>query len=1079
MKDFVHLHNHSEYSLLDGLSKIDNMVQYTKDLGMKSLAITDHGNLYGAIRFYKACIEAGIKPIIGCEIYVAKRTLHDKEAEYDKEYNHLILLAENETGYKNLMKIVSISNLEGYYYKPRTDIDLLKKYHEGLICLSACVNGYVADPLTRNEDEVAEKRAIRLSEIFGENNFYLELQRHLNVPPQENVNQKLLKLSKKLGIPVVATNDNHYIRKEDAEAQEILLCVQTQTTILDKNRKLSMISSPDFYIKSPEEMEKLFIDIPQAIENAAKIGDRCNLEIKFGNWIMPIFEVPSDLSAAEYLRQLVKKGLPKRYKKNTKEIKNRVEYELSVITKKKYETYFLVVSDAVNWAKDHGIMVGPGRGSAAGSVVSYALGITDVDPFFFKLPFERFLNPDRPSAPDFDLDFADTRRDEVIEYVTKKYGKEKVAQIITFGTMEARGSVRDVGRALGMPYSGPDRIAKMIPPGWQGHAMTIDNALKQSPELRLAYDTESDTKRLLDLSKKLEGVARHASIHAAGVVIADKPLTDYTPLQRETNGEKIVTQYDMYTVGEDGVGLLKMDFLGLRNLTIIEETLRFVKQNQNKKIDFTTVDLSDKKTYDLLSLGETTGIFQLESAGMRRYIKELKPTSIFDLQAMVALYRPGPMAIIPEFVKRKHNPSLITFPDPRLRDILQQSYGVITYQDDVLLTAIKLAGYSWLEADKLRKAMGKKIPAEMKKQKELFIKGTVANGLTARKAEEFFDLIAPFAGYGFGKAHAACYATIAFRTAYLKANFPVEFMTALLTAESRSSSGPIKNEKISQAVVECKRLNITVLPPDINKSDRDFIIEDEKKIRFGLSAIKNVGGAVIENIFTARGDKPFTSLYDFCFRVNLSTVNKKTIESLIKAGAMDRFGKRASMLINLPEVVNKVNQVKKRSSDGQKTLFDSDTQDTDDTKVSFSNMEIDDFTNEEKLGFEKEFLGFYLSSHPHLETLSTLKSHITHELNLLEEEKEGMYVKVGGIVEKARRIFTKRSNSEMAFITLGDEKGITVECVIFPRVFEQYKSLLIHDNVIVIEGKLDMKDDRPIIIADKIHPAKNLVGISA
>ncbi|HUQ84965.1 MAG TPA: DNA polymerase III subunit alpha [Candidatus Limnocylindrales bacterium] len=1075
MADFVHLHNHTEYSLLDGLSKIKNMVDFVKESGMKSIAITDHGNMYGTIKFYKTCLDAGIKPIIGCEIYVAKRSLHDKEAEHDKDYNHLILLAENEIGYRNLMKIVTVANLEGFYYKPRTDLELLEKYHEGLICLSACVNGYVSEPIMRDNDKLAEERAIKLAKIFGPNNFYFELQKHLNVPPQENVNQKLLKLSKKLGIPVVATNDNHYTKKDDAEAQEILLCVQMQNTINDKNRKLSMIDSPDFYIKSAEEMKKLFAEIPEAIENAVKIGERCNVELKLGKWIMPIFDVPKGLTAAEHLRQLVGEGLKLRYPEITEEITERIEYELSIIIGKKYETYFLVVSDFVNWAATRGIMVGPGRGSAAGSVVSYALRITDVDPFFFKLPFERFLNPDRPSAPDIDLDFADTRRDEVIAYVTEKYGREKVAQIITFGTMEARGSVRDVGRALGMPYAGPDRISKMIPPGWQGHAMTLDGALSQSPDLKRAYDSEPETKKLLDLSKKLEGVSRHASVHAAGVVIADRPLTDYVPLQKETNGEKIVTQYDMYNIGEDGVGLLKMDFLGLRNLTIIEETIKFIKINQDLDIDLTKVDLTDKKTYDLLSLGETTGIFQLESPGMRRYIKELKPSSVFDLQAMVALYRPGPMANIPEFIKRKHNPKLISYPDPRLKEILAQSYGVLTYQDDVLLTVMALAGYSWLEVDKFRKAMGKKIPAEMKKQQELFVKGCVANGLTAKKAEEFFVTIAPFAGYGFNKAHAACYATIAFRTAYLKANYPVEFMTALLTAESRSSTGPVKNEKVAQAILECKRLGITVLPPDINKSEQDFSIEEKTKIRFGLSAIKNVGGAAIEVIFNTRSEKPFTSLADFCMRVNLSTVNKKTMESLIKAGAMDEFGNRAALLIGLSDNTSKASQIKKQATDGQKSLFEDEPVDAS-SKVSMQTSEIEDFSEEEKLAFEKEFLGFYLSSHPHLETLSNLNLIVSHKLESLSEEKEGTIVKIGGIVESAKKIFTKKSNSEMAFITLANENGVSIECVIFPRVFELYKSLLVNDNVVVLNGKLDYKDERPVIIADSIYDARTQIG---
>ncbi|MBI4080361.1 MAG: DNA polymerase III subunit alpha [Candidatus Levybacteria bacterium] len=1071
MAKFVHLHNHSEYSLLDGLSKVKDMVKHAKKIGMDAIAITDHGSMYGAIKFYKACLEADIKPIIGCEIYVAKRTLHDKEAGVDKDYNHLILLAKNETGYKNLMKIVTVSYLDGYYYKPRTDLDLLKKYSEGLICLSACVNGYVADPLTRDEDEIAEKRAIKLNEIFGQGNFYFELQRHTNVPPQEPVNKKLLKLSKKLGIPLVATNDNHYTTKSDAEAQEILLCIQTQTTILDKNRKLSMISSPDFYIKTAQEMTEQFSDLPEAIENTVKIADACNIQIELGKWHMPIFEVPDEKTSAEYLKELTYKGLEKRYPEITEAIKERVDYELSIITKKKYETYFLIVADFVNWAKDHGISVGPGRGSAAGSVVSYALQITDVDPFFFKLPFERFLNPERPSAPDIDLDFADTRRDEVIDYVTEKYGRDKVAQIITFGTMEARGSVRDAGRALGMPYASPDRISKMIPPGWQGHAMTIDSALSQSPDLKRAYESEPETKRLLDVAKKLEGVARHASVHAAGVVIADRPLTEYTPLQRETNGDKIVTQYDMYTVGEDGVGLLKMDFLGLRNLTIIEESLKFIRQNQGAEIDFTNVPLDDQKTYSLLSDGETTGIFQLESAGMRRNIKDLKPTSIFDLQAMVALYRPGPMAIIPEFIKRKNNPSLITYPDPRLEEILKETYGVLTFQDDVLLTAIALAGYTWLDADKFRKAMGKKITSEMKKQEEMFIDGCVKNGLPEKKAREIFNLIAPFAGYGFNKAHAACYATIAFRTAYLKAHYPVEFMTALLTAESRGTTGPVKNEKIAQAVAECKRLGVSVLPPDINKSLSDFSIENKKSIRFGLSAIKNVGEAAIESILEARKDHSFMNLQDFCNKVSLQTVNKKTMESLIKAGAMDTFGNRASLLIGLPEVASKASALKKQSADGQGSLF-GDEPEKIEVKEAV-HQDVDDFTKEEKLTFEKEFLGFYLTSHPYMDTLTYIKRVITHEIEFLETEKEGTIVKVGGIVETSRKIVTKKTNSEMAFISLGDEKGITIECIIFPRVFEQYKQLLITDSVIVIEGKVDLKDERPIIIVDKIYEAKS------
>ena len=1066
MSDFVHLHNHSEFSLLDGLSKIDPMVKRAKDLGMKAIAITDHGNMYGTIKFYTKCLEEGIKPIIGCEIYLSRRSRHDKEAGVDTDSNHLILLAKNNTGYKNLMKIISISNLEGYYYRPRTDMELLKEYHEGLICLSACLNGYVSEPLMQNQEETAKKRAQALSEIFGKDNFYLEIQKHLNVKGQDELNEKLIALSKKLGIPLVATNDNHYIRDSDAQAQEILLCIQTQTTIDTKDRKLTMIDSPDFYVKSQEEMKGLFIQIPEAIQNTVKIAEMCNVDITLGKWIMPIFDVPDNKTAADYIKEKVEIGLKKRYENVTDEIRKRSEYELSVILKKGYETYILIVADFVEWAKSHGITVGPGRGSNAGSIVSYALGISDVDPLYFKLPFERFLNPMRPSPPDIDLDFADNRRDEVIEYVTQKYGRDKVAQIITFGTMEARGSVRDTGRALGMPYSGPDRIAKMIPMGWQGHAMTIDLALEQSQELNIAYQTESETKKLLDLAKKLEGVARHASMHAAGVVIADKPLTEYTPLQKETNGEKIITQYDMYTVGEDGVGLLKIDFLGLRNLTIIQEALRFIKVNQGKTVDLSTVPFDDKKTYELLSSGETTGIFQLESSGMRRYIKDLKPTTIFDLQAMVALYRPGPMANIPEFVRRKHNPSLIKYPDPRLKEILKESYGVITFQDDVLLTAIEIAGYSWLEADKLRKAIGKKIQSEMKKQHDKFVSGCIEHGMKKEKAESIWILFEPFAGYGFNKAHAAGYATIAFRTAYLKAHFPVEFMTALLTAESRGTTGPVKNEKIAQAVSECKRLDVKVLPPDINKSQSDFSIENKTSVRFGLTAIKNVGTAAIKSILEGRSKGEFKSLDNFCSRVDLGPVNKKTLESLIKAGAMDSFGNRASLLISFPEIVARIHKQKKQNDAWQTSLFGESETISSPSKSSLSS--ISDFTSDEKLAFEKEFLGLYLTSHPQLSNLIYLKSIISHEIGLLEDEREGAKVKVGGIIESARKIFTKKNNNEMAFLLLANENGVSVECVVFPKIFDQHRSLLIKDTVIIIEGHLDTKNDKPTIIAERI-----------
>ncbi len=1065
MSDFIHLHNHTEYSLLDGLGKVKEMVKRAKELNMDALAITDHGNMYGVINFYKACIEEGIKPIIGCEVYMSKRSRHDKETGLDSDYTHLVLLAKNITGYKNLMKIVSAAHLEGYYYKPRADLELLKQYSDGLICLTACVGGYIANPIIENDEETALKRVNSLMEIFDKDHLYLEIQKHVNLKEQDIVNEKLIEYSKKFGLPLVATNDNHYIFPEDAEAQDALVCVQMQTTLDNKDRKLTMMSFPDIYMRSQEEMKGLFVQNPEAIENTIKIANMCNLEIQLGKWIMPIFDVPGGISAAEYIQKNVNEGLIKRYGKITEEIKERTNYELSIILKKGYETYILIVADFVNWAKSNGITVGPGRGSNAGSIVSYALNISDVDPLFFKLPFERFLNPMRPSPPDIDLDFADNRRDEVIEYVTNKYGKDKVAQIITFGTIEARGSVRDMGRVMGLPYSVPDRIAKMIPAGWQGHAMTIDKALEQSADLKIAYSTEPETKRLLDLARKVEGVARHASVHAAGVVIADKPITEYAPLQKEPNGEKIITQYDMYSAGEDGVGLLKIDFLGLRNLTIIQESLKFIKENRDIEIDFSKISFDDKKTYDLLSSGETTGIFQLESPGMRRYIKELKPTTIFDLQAMVALYRPGPMANIPEFIKRKHNPLLIKYPDPRLADTLKESYGIITFQDDLLLTAINVAGYSWLEADKLRKAVGKKIPSEMKKQHDKFIQGCVDNGMSKTNAEHLWIQFEPFAGYGFGKAHAACYATIAFRTAYLKAHYPVEFMTALLTAESRGSSGPTKDEKIAQAVAECKRLDVKVLPPNINKSGDEFTIEDGIKIRFGLSAIKNVGDAAIHSILGSRNNGVFKSFEDFCERVDLGPVNKKTIESLIKAGAMDIFGNRASLLIQYPEIVEKTNQKQKQKAKGQTSLFDDPSMDP---PSSFKKQSIEDFSETEKLAFEKEFLGFYLTSHPQIHNLMNIKKFISHEIDLLLEEIEGSTVTIGGLVENVKKIFTKKNNQEMAFVTISDEKGLTIECVVFPKIFERFKKYLNKESVIVVNGRLDVKNDKPVIIVEKI-----------
>ncbi len=1061
MGDFVHLHTHSEYSLLDGLGKLDHLIERAKSYGMDALALTDHGAMYGAFKFYLKAKAAGIKPILGVETYVARRSRFDKEAKVDTDPFHLLLLAKNETGYKNLMKLVTHAHLEGYYYRPRIDWELLKEHYEGIICTSACIQGEVPNLLRNGQDAEAEKVAIRYAELFGKDHYYIELQRHPHIPIIDEINEKLVKLSRKLGLPLVATNDIHYVDAGDAEAQEILLCVQTQHTMLEKDRPLSMISSPDFYMRSPEEMKSLFVQYPEAIENTVKIASMCDITLSVGKWILPQYPLAKGETPDIHLEHMVGERLKTRYANVTQELKERISYELDIINKKGYSTYFLIVQDFVNWAKNHGIAVGPGRGSAAGSVVSYILNITGIDPLYFRLPFERFLNPFRPSPPDIDLDFADDRRDEVIAYVTQKYGSDKVAQIITFGTMEARGAVRDAGRALGMPYSGPDRIAKMIPMGFQGNAMTIDKALQQSPELALAYQSEQETKRLLDVARKLEGVARHASVHAAGVVIADKPIVEYTPLQKESKGERIVTQYDMYTVGEDGVGLLKMDFLGLRNLTIMSRALLFIKEVTGKTIDLPHIPLNDAKTYEMLASGETTGVFQLESAGMRRYIKELKPTNIFDLMAMVALFRPGPMQVIPEFIRRKQNPAFISYPDAKLKDVLSQSYGIIAYQDDVLLTAITLAGYSWGDADKLRKAVGKKIPTEMKKQKEKFIEGCVKNGLTRQKSEEVFTLIEPFAGYGFNKAHAACYAMIAYQTAYLKANYQVEYMTAVLTAESRANTGPTRDDKMSSIVAECRRMGVKLLPPDINASYVEFTIE-KGKVRFGLSAIKNVGEAAIETILAARAANRFVSISDFIGRVDLSKVNRKTLESLIKAGAMDAFGSRASMLSYLPQVMDQAHKQKKQIASGQVGLFGEEEAQT---VLSDTLPKTDELSEQELLGFEKALLGFYLTTHPLEPHRRLLAAASLTSITDITSQRVGDRVSVGGIVVNVKKIVTKAGNHEMAFVKLEDLSGV-IEIVVFPKIYARTADLWNVDEIVQVSGKVDEKDDRLTLLVD-------------
>ncbi len=1075
MSDFIHLHTHTEYSLLDGLPKITDILERAKQLGMDSLAITDHGAMYGVVKFFLKAKEAGVKPIIGVEAYQAARSRFDKQSGIDNDQYHLVILAQNNTGYQNLMKIVTHAHLEGYYYKPRIDMQVLRDHSEGLIGLSACLNGEIPHLLRTNQNEQAEKKAREFMEIFGEGKFFIELQKHPKIPEQEVTNEKLIALSRKLGLPLVATNDIHYINPEDAEAQEILLCIGTQHTMLESRRPLSMISSPDFYMRSPEEMKGLFIQYPEAIENTVKIAQMCNVEIELGKWILPQFEVPENETPNTYLKKLAKERLVNRISQVTEDMTKRLDYELNIISNKGYSTYFLIVADFVNWAKSKGIGVGPGRGSAAGSLVAYSMGITDLDPIFHSLPFERFLNPDRPSPPDIDLDFADDRRDEVIAYVTEKYGSDKVGQIITFGTMEARAAVRDVGRALGMPYAQPDRIAKLIPPGAQGFPMTLDKAIQTTPELSMAYQNEPETKKLLDLARKLEGVSRHASVHAAGVVISDKPLTAYTPLQRETKGQRIITQYDMYCLdlnAADGkaVGLLKMDLLGLRNLTILENCIKFVKETRGVDINLQNILLSDSDVYSLISSGETTGIFQLESAGMRRLARDLKPTKFSDISAMVALFRPGPMEWIPSFIESKENPKKIKYPHPALRQILAETYGIAVYQEQCMQIANLMAGYTMVEADKLRMAIGKKKPEAMKKEKVKFIKGCIKNGYTEKVAENIFSLIEKFVGYGFNKAHSASYALIAYQTAYMKTKYPVEFMTAVMAAESRGASGPARDEKIAQAILECRRMKIPLRPPNINCSDVEFTIENINKngehgeIRFGLSAVKNVGTAAIDAILSAREKGGiFKSFNDFIKKVDLSKVTRKVLESLIKSGAFDEFGRRAALLACYSQIVETAHLKKSKESDGQVSLFAMEEQ----VDISDHLPDIEELSKDELLLFEKELLGFYLTQHPLSPHLDKLAIRVTHRINALTPTRS--QVIIGGLISGIKKIITKSTGSEMAFVKI-DDMTATIELVVFPSVYEKTKNLWIRDKIILVKGKVSEKEERLTILVDDAKP---------
>lgn len=1070
--DFVHLHVHTEYSLLDGLSKIPKLVNRAVKQKQKALAITDHGAMYGVVKFYLACKDAGIKPIIGVEAYMSETSRFEKQPRMGADQYHLLLLAKNNTGYQNLMQLTSLAHLEGFSYKPRIDLELLTKYHDGIIATSGCPQGIIPKKLMLGEDSQARRWAKNFIEIFKED-FYIELQSHPNLTDLKNLNAKLLEIAKELSLPLVATNDVHYVDPDDAEAQDALLAVQLRKTIADQNR-LSMLASPDFYLRTTDEMQALFREYPDAIENTVKIGDMCQVDISIGKMIFPEFPLPKGETPESFLRALAHKRVAERFPKITPEIKNRLDYELDVICTKGFATYMLIVQDFVNWAKAQGIRVGPGRGSAAGSLVSYITRITSINPLEHNLPFERFLNPQRPSPPDIDIDIADERRDEVIRYVADKYGEDHVAQIITFGTMEARGSIRDIGRVLGMPYSDPDKIAKLIPFGY-----SIEESLTSVFELQ-EYYKQPRYKKLLDLAKKVEGVARHASTHAAGVVIADKPLINYTPIQRESKGGKVVTQYDMYSldlnVSEKAIGLLKMDFLGLRNLSILGRAVELVEEYKKEKVDLSQIPLDDHKVYDMLSAGETTGVFQLESPGMRRVARSLKPNRFSDITAMVALYRPGPMELINDFIEGKNTPSSIKYPHPDLKPILEETYGIPVYQEQVLQIANVMAGYSLGEADILRRAIGKKKRSILEKEKKKFIAGAKKKGYTSAIADKIWGFIDKFAGYGFNKAHSASYAMIAYQTAYMKVNFPLEYMTALLTIESQSHSAT-KDFKVTQAVEECRHMGIQVLPPDINHSHIGFTLakstkaSDRGAIRFGLSAIKNVGDVAVQNILEERENGPFVSLTDFCNRVDNRKVNKKVFESLIRVGAMDVFGKRAALLLALDAVRQKGASSQKDRQSGQTGLFD--RLEAEEKKVaSVDNLPaIDELPKSEVLAAEKELLGLYLTEHPMANALREVRRQANHTIIELDSTIHTNTVILGGIITGIRPVITKKGNAEMAFATLEDETG-SIDVVIFPKVYDTIKRVLRTDTAWIISGKLDNREDKLALIASKLENPK-------
>lgn len=1051
--DFTHLHTHSHYSLLDGLPKINDLVSEAKKQKMSALALTDHGSMYGVIEFYQTCLEKKIKPIIGVEVYIAPNGLHSKKPKLDEKPYHLILLAKNNAGYQNLLKLVSIAHLEGFYYKPRIDLETLNKFKDGIICLSACLQGEISKAAVNHGFIKAEKITHDYLKIFSRDNFYLELQHHPNLPNQKIANDILLQIAKKNNIQLVATNDIHYLKIDDAEAQDILLCIQMKKE-LENTDRLSMMGE-DFSFRPSKQMAQDFKAIPEALKNTIKIASQCHLNISLGKIQLPHYDLPVNITPDNELKKICQSGLKLRFGNNvTNEINKRLDYELSIITKTGFASYFLIVQDFVNWAKKNKIVVGPGRGSAAGSMVAFLTGITNIDPIKYDLLFERFLNPERISMPDIDMDFADTRRDEVIHYVEKKYGYDHVAQIITFGTMAARAAVRDVGRVMGLSYSYCDKLAKMIP-----MFTDLTKALKIVPELKEIYQNDPDAVRLLDSAKKLEGVARHASTHACGVVITDKALDNYTSLQYDSHEDKtIITQYSLHPI--ESLGLLKMDFLGLKNLSIIEDTINLINKTIHKEINIEKIPLNDKKTFTLLQKGQTTGVFQLESSGMKRYLKSLQPTEFEDIIAMVALYRPGPMEWIPDFISGKHGEKRPRYLHPKLKNILDKTYGVAIYQEQLMQIARDLAGFTLGEADVLRKAIAKKIPKLLAEQKNKFISGCIKNNISKNIAESIFNFIEPFAGYGFNRSHAACYAMIAYQTAYLKANWPTQFIAALLTSDYGNT------DRIAIEVQEAEQMGIKVLPPDINESYSSFTVVKESliknpRIRFGLSAIKNVGDHIVSIIIAERQQNGYyKNLEDFLSRIHDKDLNKKSLESLIKSGAFDCFLERNQMLNNIENLLNFTRLAQYEKNSGQTNLFGQlPTQNIPKLTLAFDTVA----SNKQKLSWEKELLGLYISSHPLAEYKSILQNiniPFSSLSNYINKE-----ITVIGVLTSYKKIFT-RKGEPMIFAKLQDQTH-QIEILFFPKTYLQYKNFIVEDNILSVYGKISDKDGEIKILVEK------------